>query len=55
MYRLLAPLDLPARAMMKAATYDFQLCGILTSVNSEEPVQPLFILRNSIYDVQSSA
>ena len=26
---------------------DFQQCGILTSVDSDEPVQPLFKLRNS--------
>ena len=30
-----------------AVTYDFQQCGILTSVNSDEPVQPPFKLRNS--------
>ena len=26
---------------------DFQQCGVLTSVDSEEPVQPPFKLRNS--------
>ena len=26
---------------------DFQQCGILTSVDSAEPVQPPFMLRNS--------
>ena len=26
---------------------DFQQCGILTSVDSDEPVQPPFKLRNS--------
>ena len=30
-----------------AATCDFQQCGILTCVNSDEPVQPPFTLRNS--------
>ena len=29
------------------ASYDFQQCGILTSVDSDEPVQPPFKLRNS--------
>ena len=28
-------------------TRDFQQCGILTSVDAEEPVQPPFKLRNS--------
>ena len=30
-----------------AATCDFQLCDILTCINADEPVQPLFKLRNS--------
>ena len=30
-----------------AATWDFQQCGILTSVDSEEPVKPHFKLTNS--------
>ena len=30
-----------------AATFDFQQCDILTSVDSDEPVQPPFKLRNS--------
>ena len=30
-----------------AVTYDFQQCGILTSVDSDEPVQPPFKLSNS--------
>ena len=30
-----------------AATWDFQQCGILTSVDSDEAVQPPFKLRNS--------
>ena len=30
-----------------AATCDFQQCGILTSVDSEEPMQPRFKVRNS--------
>ena len=30
-----------------AATCDFQQCGTLTSVDSDEPVQPHFKLRNS--------
>ena len=33
---------------------DFQQCGILTSVDSDEPVQPPVKLRNS-NDVQSIA
>ena len=31
----------------RAVTCDFQQCGILTSVDSDEPVQPPFKLRNS--------
>ena len=31
----------------RAVTYDFQQCGILTSVDSEEPVQAPFKCRNS--------
>ena len=30
-----------------ATTCDFQQCGILTSVDSDKPVQPAFKLRNS--------
>ena len=30
-----------------AATCDFQQCSILTSVDSDEPVQPPFKIRNS--------
>ena len=29
-----------------ATTCDFQQCGILISVDSDEPVEPLFMLRN---------
>ena len=32
---------------IRAVTCDFQQCGILTSVDSDEPVQPPFKLRNS--------
>ena len=32
---------------MAAVTCDFQQCDILTSVDSDEPVQPLFKLRNA--------
>ena len=32
--------------IMAAKTCDFQQCGILTSVDSDEPVQPPFRLRN---------
>ena len=32
--------------MIKAATWDFQQCGILTSEDSDEPVQPSIKLRN---------
>ena len=28
-------------------TCDFQQCGIMTSIDSDEPVHPLFMLRNS--------
>ena len=31
----------------RAMTYDFQQCVILTSVDSDQPVQPPFKLRNS--------
>ena len=31
---------------MRFLTCDFDLCGILTSVDSDEPVQPPFKLRN---------
>ena len=33
--------------MIPAVKRDFQQCGILTSVDSDEPVQPPFKLRNS--------
>ena len=33
--------------MIRAATCDFRQCGILTGVDSYEPVQPPFKLRNS--------
>ena len=33
--------------IVRAATYDFQQCGILTCVDSDEPVQPHIKLRNS--------
>ena len=32
--------------VIRAVTRDFQQCGILTSVDSDEPVQPPFKLRN---------
>ena len=32
---------------IEAMTCDFQQCGILTSVDSDEPVQPHFKLRSS--------
>ena len=35
-----------ARNIIWAVTRDFQKCGILTSVDSNEPVQPPFKLRN---------
>ena len=38
---------------------DFQQCGILTSVDSDEPVQPHFNLRNSkwcsAYNIQATS
>ena len=37
-----------------SVTYDFQQYGFLTSVDSEEPVQPTFKLRNSkLFSVSS--
>ena len=33
--------------LIRAVTCDFQQCGISTSVDSAEPVQPHFKLRNS--------
>ena len=38
---------LSADDTIRAATCNFQQCGILTSVDSYEPVQPPFKLRNS--------
>ena len=35
-------------------TCDFQQCGTLTSVDSDEPVQPSFKLRNSKWCFVSS-
>ena len=35
------------RRLNQSMTCDFQQCGILTSVDSDEPVQPPFKLRNS--------
>ena len=35
------------RILLWAMTCDFQQCGIFTSVDSDEPVQPPFKLRNS--------
>ena len=35
------------KTMIRARTHDFQQCGFSTSVNSGEPVQPPFKLRNS--------
>ena len=43
-------------SIIRAMTCDFQQCGILTSVDLDEPVQPPFKLRNSkINDVRSVA
>ena len=39
--------DLHFNPYISAMTRDFQRCGILTSVDSDEPVQPPFKLRNS--------
>ena len=40
--------------IIQAATCDRKQCGIWTSVDSDEPVQPLFKLRNSkCYSVSS--
>ena len=37
----------PTHNHILVATYDFQKSGILTSVDSDEPVQPPVKLRNS--------
>ena len=37
-----------------AVTCDFQQCGILTSVDSDEPVQPDFKIRKSKWCLASS-
>ena len=37
----------PDRQNISAVTRDFQQCGILTCVDSDEPVKPPFKLRNS--------
>ena len=37
----------PGATCIWAVTGDFQQCDILTSVDSDEPVQPPFKLRNS--------
>ena len=37
-----------------AVTWDFQQCGILTSLDSDQPVQPPFKLRNSKWYLVSS-
>ena len=39
---------------MWAVTCDFQQCGVLTCVDSDEPVQPLFKLRSSKWSSVSS-
>ena len=46
--------DLTAIEMYRAVACDFQQCGILTSVDSYEPVQPPFKLRNSKWRSVSS-
>ena len=33
--------------VIRAVTSDYKQCGILTSLDSDEPVQPHFKLRNS--------
>ena len=40
-------LTYPERLEVWAMTCDFQQCGVLTSVDSDKPVQPPFMLRNS--------
>ena len=47
-------LGMRATAKLSSMTCDFQRCGILTSVDSDEPVQPPFKLRNSKYCSVSS-
>ena len=44
----------PSSEIIRAVTCDIQQSGILTSVDSDKPVQLLFKLRNS-NDVQSAA
>ena len=38
--------NITSKRRHRAATRDFQQCGILTSVDSDEPVQPPVKLRN---------
>ena len=38
--------DIIYKHMIQAVACDFQQCGILTSVDSDEPVQPPFKLKN---------
>ena len=45
--RLFVTSSLKSFQPLKAATCDFQQCGILTREDSDEPVQLLFKLRNS--------
>ena len=40
-------LSIDALKINQSRTCDFQQCGILTSVDSDEPVQPPFEPRNS--------
>ena len=42
------PAHLRLVTIIWATTWDFQQCGILTSVDSDEPVQPSFKFRNSV-------
>ena len=44
---MLLPADCAYLHVKYARTHDFQQCGVLTSIDSDEPVQPSFKLRNS--------
>ena len=46
--------DSDLKNKIRALTCDFQQCGILTSVDSDRPVQPPFKLRNSKWRSVSS-
>ena len=46
--------SISSKMISGALTHDFQQCGILTIVDSDEPVQPLFKVRHSKWGLVSS-